>query len=137
MALTKKVNGVEYEVLRFPMKNLNISQGAYGTFSHQGVPALDICGKDTGIEETLAPCKMRLAAYGAANEGNPIWLESVNKVLFADGTINYATIMILHDNYVGDIIAHATNGGIWEQWQSCADEGTSGAALGKLDCSFA
>jgi hypothetical protein len=130
MALTKKVNGVEYEVLRFPMKNLNISQGCNGQYSHQGSNGIDCCGKNSGIEPTYAPCTMKLMKCWGSDYGNPCWFQSVNKVLFADGTIDYATFLFLHDNSIADIQAYANAGKTWTQWQEFGDEGTAGKATG-------
>jgi hypothetical protein len=135
MSVTKKVNGTTYECLILPMKNFQISQGCNGQYSHQGVNALDICGKDTGIEETIAPCKMKFITNDSYTNGNAVWFQSVNKVLFADGTVNYATMMFLHDNDISDIKAAAASGHVWAQGESFGDEGTAGYATGN-HCHF-
>lgn len=125
MALTKTLNGVTYELVRFPMKNLKISQGCNGQFSHQGVYALDLCGKDAGSEPTYAPCKMHLVATDSYQNGNAVFMQSDNKVMFADGTVDYATFMFIHDNYIADIVQVKN----FNQWQEFGDEG-------KKRCSF-
>lgn len=131
MALTKVKNGKTYEVLRFPMKCMNITQGNNGQFSHQGVNALDIAGKDAGIDPTFAPCKMRIVRKEGYGQGNAVFAESVDKVLFADGTVDYAKFMFLHDNYTGDFQV----GRVFEQWEEFGDEGTAGYATGN-HCHF-
>lgn len=135
MALTKTKDGKTYELIRFPMKTMNITQGNNGQYSHQGVTALDIAGKDTGIEPTFAPCSMRYKWHDSAANGNAIFFESVNKVMFADGTIDYATFMFIHDNYIGDILALANKGHVFAQWEEFGDEGTAGRATGN-HCHF-
>lgn len=135
MALTKTKDGKTYELIRFPMKTMNITQGNNGQYSHQGVTALDIAGKDTGIEPTFAPCSMRYKWHDSAANGNAIFFESVNKVMFADGTIDYATFMFIHDNYIGDILALANKGHVFAQWEEFGDEGTAGQATGN-HCHF-
>lgn len=131
MALTKTKDGKTYELLRFPMKVMNITQGNNGSFSHQGVNALDIAGKDTGIDPTYAPCKMHLVATDSYANGNAVFMQSDNPVLFADGTVDYATFMFLHDNYIGDIAQVK----YFNQWQEFGDEGTAGYATGN-HCHF-
>lgn len=118
-----------YELIGFPMLNMNITQGnKEGT--HAGTYALDNAGKDTGIEETYVPFKCKYVAHDTQANGNAVWFQSVNKVLFADGTIDYATIMAIHDNYIGDILTLAQKGHIFKQGEPFGDEGTAGLAYG-------
>lgn len=131
MALTKTKDGKTYELLRFPMKTMNVTQGNNGQYSHQGVNALDIAGKDAGIEPTFAPCKMRIARKEEYANGNAVFAESVDKVMFADGTVDYAKFMFLHDNYTGDFSV----GRVFQQWEEFGDEGTAGYATGN-HCHF-
>lgn len=120
-----------YELIGFPMTVMNITQGNNGQFSHKGVNALDIAGKDGGIEPTFAPCSMHLVATDSYQNGNAVFMESDKKVLFADGTIDYATMMFLHDNYIADIAAVKK----FVQGQEFGDEGTAGYATGN-HCHF-
>lgn len=121
----------KYELLRFPMKVMNITQGNNGQFSHQGVNALDIAGKDAGIDPTFAPCKMVIKRKEGYGQGNAVFAESVDKVMFADGTVDYAKFMFLHDNYTGDFAV----GRVFQQWEEFGDEGTAGYATGN-HCHF-
>lgn len=131
MALTKTKDGKTYELIRFPMKTMNITQGNNGQFSHQGVNALDIAGKDAGISPTFAPCKMVIKRKEGYGQGNAVFAESVDKVMFADGTVDYAKFMFLHDNYTGDFAV----GRVFQQWEEFGDEGTAGYATGN-HCHF-
>lgn len=115
----------------FPMEYLNITQGCNGVFSHNGVPgALDLAGKDTGIDETIAPCDMHLVAYDSQANGNAVFFQSDNKVLLADGTKDYVTMMFIHDNYIGDILARFRSGKGWKMGEPFGDEGVAGYATG-------
>ncbi|WP_276905228.1 hypothetical protein [Faecalibaculum rodentium] len=131
MTLTKTKDGKTYELIRFPMKTMTITQGNNGQYSHQGVNALDIAGKDAGIDPTFAPCKMRIARKEGYANGNAVFAESVDKVMFADGTVDYAKFMFLHDNYTGDFSV----GRVFQQWEEFGDEGTAGYATGN-HCHF-
>lgn len=121
---TLVIDGVQ--ALLFPMEYLNVTQGNNGSFSHRGVNALDNAGKDTGIDETICPCDCHLVAYDSYANGNAVFLESDNKVKWADGTVDFATMMFLHDNYIGDILQVKN----FKQGWTFGDEGTAGFATG-------
>lgn len=122
---TSKRNGVQ-DIL-FPMEYMNITQGNNGQFSHQGVNALDLAGKDTGRDLFYAPFDVKCVATGDRNtEGNAAFWESTSKVRFADGTIDYATIMVLHDNSLAGIYP----GVRYSQGTQIGQEGTAGFATG-------
>lgn len=121
------IGGVQ--ALLFPMEVMNITQGN-NEGTHLGTNALDNAGKDTGIDPTFAPCDMRLVAYDSYANGNAVFFESLNKVYFRDGTIDYATFMFIHDNAIADILAYAAKGHTWKQGEEFGDEGTAGKATG-------
>ena len=82
---------------------LNISQGADGSFFFFGDKAIDI----VGVNNFKAPFTGTIKKI--LSNDNEVWLESNEKVLYADGTIDYMTILTLHDNdisnlYVGKVI---------------------------------
>ena len=109
-------------VLTYPLKVMRITQGYTGTTSHKPhwygryknnkgkyvygtLPGLkdwpwDEGGKDQDRDPMYAPCDHVVKKiYGRGNRGvNTIWLESTEKVEFADGTIDYVTFMIIHPN---------------------------------------
>ena len=85
----------------FMMDTLNISQKAGGEFSHRGDKALDIAGKDTGIDSLKAPFTGVIKRIYP--DTNSVWLESIDKVKYADGTIDYMTVMTMHDNDVSNL----------------------------------
>lgn len=131
MRPNQKLTKGGYELIGFPMTTMNVTQGNNGQLSHQGVNAIDIAGKDTGIEPTFAPCKMHFVWADTPANGNAVFFESDNKVLFADGTVDYAKFMFIHDNYINDI-KQVRN---FVQGQEFGDEGTAGYATGN-HCHF-
>ena len=80
------------------VKELNVTQGMNGSYSHKGDLAIDMgyaCSylkaPFTGvIKRIYTPC-------------NAVWLQSKEKVLYADGTRDYMTIMTIHDNDVSNL----------------------------------
>ncbi len=116
-----------YETALFPMQYLNISQGVNGSYSHQGCNALDLAGKDSGIDNAYSPFtgtikRIYVDSYG----GNCVWLQSNNKVYYADGTLDYMTILFIHDNDISDLYV----GKVIRQGEIFFQEGTSGWATG-------
>ena len=107
-----------------PFTDMYITQGSNGSFSHRGIMANDIRGKVSGIRyDIYAPCDIKcLRLYPST--GQSMW-QSLNKVRFANGRIDYATFMIAHDDsqdcYVGQII---------EQGQQIGNMGMKGNATG-------
>ena len=76
---------------------LNISQGANGDFSHKGDKAIDI----VGVNNFKAPFTGTIKRILATD--NEVWLESNEKVEYADGTIDYMTILTIHDNDISNL----------------------------------
>lgn len=80
-----------------PFTDMYISQGSNGEYSHKGIMANDVRGKIAGIKYPYyAPCTCKcLKTYPVT--GQVLW-QSVNKVRFANGRIDYATFMTAHDD---------------------------------------
>lgn len=126
MKLNQKsvTNGVQNII--FPMQYMNITQGNDGRYSHQGVYALDLAGKDGGRDPFYAPFDVVCRAIDSATNGNAEFWESQKPVRFADGSIDYATIMVLHDNSTDGVYVGAK----YAQGTQIAMEGTAGNATG-------
>ena len=106
------------------MDYLRVTQSSNGSFSHKGDYAIDIAGKDSSIDNLKAPFTGIVKRI--YNNGNAVWLESVDKVLYADGTIDYMTVLTIHDNDVTNLkVGDKVN-----QGQVYYSEGTSGNATG-------
>lgn len=89
-----------------PFTDMFITQGSNGKYSHQGTMANDVRGLNPGVKYPIyAPCDCKcvrvIPSYGESR-----W-QSLEKVRFANGRIDYATFEIVHDNsqdcYVGMI----------------------------------
>lgn len=107
-----------------PFTDMYITQGSNGKFSHQGTMANDVRGLDVGIRYPYyAPCTCKcLHVY--PNSGQSMW-QSLEKVRFANGRIDYATFMIAHDDsqdcFIGQVV---------KQGSQLGNMGTKGYATG-------
>ena len=83
-----------------PFTDMVITQGsgyADGNFSHQGTRAVDIRGKNLGVKDAYyAPfdCK---AVFVDKGYGETVW-QSLEKVRFTDGGVDYCTFLTVHDD---------------------------------------
>ena len=107
------------------MDYLNVSQKANNSFSHKGSKAIDLSGKDSGIDSLKAPFTGVVKKI-YTKDANQVWLESTDKVLYADGTIDYMTISTWHDNDVSNLKV----GDIIKQGEVYYNEGKKGYATG-------
>ena len=108
----------------FPSKYMRITQG-YMEGSHQDSYAIDNAGKDTGISDIYAPFTGVIKKI-YSNDANEVWLESVDKVEYPDGTIDYMTVLFAHDNDVSDLFV----GKRIQQGEVFYQEGNKGNATG-------
>ncbi|MBO5138171.1 MAG: hypothetical protein J6B89_00840 [Bacilli bacterium] len=113
----------------YPLKNMRITQG-YGEGTHIDSFAIDDAGKDTGIENVFAPFTGTIKKI-YQNDANEVWLESIDKVEYSDGTIDYMTMMFAHSNNV----SHLKVGQIINKGTPFYSEGTKGNATGN-HCHF-
>lgn len=115
-------NGIEDFLC--PFTDMYISQGSGGSYSHKGIMANDVRGLQAGIRYPYyAPCKVKcIKTYPSS--GQVMW-QSVNKVRFANGRIDYATFMTVHDDSMD-----AKVGQVVEQGSQLGNMGTKGNATG-------
>ena len=107
-----------------PFTDMYISQGSNGAYSHKGIMANDVRGANAGVKYPYyAPCDIVCRAI-YSDSGQSMW-QSVNKVRFANGRIDYATFMIAHDDsqdcYIGQQVP---------QGNQLGNMGTKGWATG-------
>ena len=129
--------------LTYPMKTMRITQNYLGKTSHYphsaGYPKdypFDEGGKDTGKDKIYCPCdKMKvMRVYGVGTGGtNTLWLESCEKVTFADGTEDYFTMMITHPNDAD--LKNIRVGDCFTRGEAITSEGSDGAAANHLHIS--
>ena len=87
---------IEYAM--FPNTTLNVSQVAYGNYSHKGKNVTDIV--PNGRVKAPFSGTIRMISH---EHGNYVILESDFNVRFADGTIGKMCIGLAHDNNVSDL----------------------------------
>lgn len=85
----------------FPAKCMRITQG-YNEGTHKDSFAIDNADIDTEISNIYAPFTGIIKKI-YSNDANEVWLESIDKQEYPDGTIDYMTIMFAHDNDVSDL----------------------------------
>lgn len=119
---TSKTNG--YENVLCPFTYMYMTQDANGSYSHQGSTALDVRGQKSGIRYAYyAPCKVKCVNVDKTYAF--VWWQSVNKVRFANGTIDYVTFLVGHDNSI-----NAYKGMMINQGVQLANMGDGGNATG-------
>lgn len=108
-----------------PFIDMLITQGANGSFSHKGTMANDVRGLKAGVKYPYyAPCTVKCVRVTSAANGEATW-QSVNKVRFSNGRIDYATFETCHDNTF-----NAKVGMIVKQGQQLGNMGDRGGATG-------
>lgn len=107
-----------------PFTDMYITQGSGGNYSHKGIMANDVRGTQAGVRYPYyAPCTCKcLRTYPSS--GQVMW-QSVNKVRFANGRVDYATFMTVHDDTM-----NAKVGQIVKQGNQLGNMGTKGNATG-------
>lgn len=111
------------EVMLFPLEYLYITQGENGSFSHQGILAIDFVEWSNNGQvlnaPMYAPCSCRcVAIIDTYNNGRVF--QSLDRVHTPDG-LKYVTFMCFHDNNPiasigdtfnqGDVFAHTGTAG--------------------------
>lgn len=95
------------EYVNFPLKYLEVSQKQNANYSHKGIKAIDFVSNNEENKKVYAPFTGKIVKI--YNKNNSIWFQSLEKVKFSNGVIDYATVRLVHSNnikdlYVGKII---------------------------------
>ena len=107
-----------------PFTDMYITQGAGGSYSHAGTMANDVRGLEPGVRYPYyAPCDCKLI-WRDLSTGEGMW-QSLNKVRFANGNIDYATFVTVHDNTFD-----ANVGQVVPQGEQLGNMGDKGNATG-------
>lgn len=80
------------------IKELNITQGMNGSYSHNGDKAIDLGKACSYLRAPFTGTIKRIY-----KNCNAVWLESSEKVMYADGTVDYMTVMTLHDSNISNL----------------------------------
>lgn len=125
--------------LIYPTKIMSITQNYSDNFSHKpnsdGKPIYDYpidenCGT-TGRDYFYCPCDEMVIKriYGVGASGaNTIWLQSTNKVIFANGEEDYCSILVTHPN--DDTLKSLKVGQTFKRKEKMFLEGKDGNATG-------
>ena len=105
----------------FNIKELKITQGMNGDYSHKGELAIDI---GACCEYFKAPFTGTIKRI--YTNSNTVWLESNEKVKYADGTEDYMVVMTCHDNDVSNLWV----GKVIKQGETYYQPGTKGNVTG-------
>ena len=86
----------------FPLEFMYLTQGENGGYSHQGSYAMDFQGMSSPSTRLLrcpyyAPVDLRLVAIADSNAHSYVYT-SLQEVNFIDGTSDYFTILVAHDD---------------------------------------
>lgn len=109
----------------FGMEVMNITQGVNGTTSHACRLALDLAGKDTGIDSYCASFDGKISYRENVGAKTLVIFSSVDKVLTPNG-LQYVNIELYHDNDIKDLWL----GKFIQQGEPFYQEGTAGQATG-------
>ena len=85
----------------FPSKYMRITQG-YEEGTHKDSYAIDNADKDKGISEVYAPFTGIIKKI-YTNDANEVWLESVEKVEYPNGTVDYMNVLFAHANDISNL----------------------------------
>lgn len=106
----KMKNASGIEVILFPCDVLNITQGENGQWSHQQTLNIDYVGLHAWYP-SYAPVSCKCVDIWDRYDNNRVF-QSLNKVLFADGSVDYLTFSCMHDDNpianVGDTFTQGT-----------------------------
>ncbi len=107
-----------------PFTDMYITQGSNGGYSHQGIMANDVRGKEAGVRYPYyAPCTCKCVQI-VPSYGQAMW-QSTAPVRFANGRIDYATFVTAHDDSFNVKV-----GQIVPQGVQLGNMGTKGQATG-------
>ena len=112
------------ELPLYPSTYMRITQG-YMEGTHMDSYAIDEAGRDTGIDQIKAPFTGVVKKI-YTTDANEVWLESVDRVLYPDGTEDFMTIMFCHNNDISNLFI----GKKIEKGEAFYQEGTKGNVTG-------
>lgn len=121
----------------FTMDYLNVSQGygvttegisGEGTYSHSGMKALDIKGKDTGIDPFYAPFDCTVKRISP--QYNIVYFQSNAPVQRRDGLTTYVCFRCMHISDANLAKLGIAVGKTFKQGEICYYEGIKGGATG-------
>ena len=92
-----KMDITVFEYATFPAKTIYITQVAYESYSHSKQNAVDLVSN----ERLVAPFTGKIT-YIDKNWGYVVF-QSLNKVMYANGVLDYMTVSFMHDSSISDL----------------------------------
>lgn len=118
------IDGAGRDLALFPCQTMMVTQGAFDEYSHQKQNALDI-QPTNGM--AFAPFNAKVVRVDPGETTcNGVWLQSIDKVRYADGSYDYMTVLFMHDNDISDL----TVGRVLTQGEYFYQSGTMGNSSG-------
>lgn len=119
-AASNTTEPVNLQEIWFPAQTMNITQVGFENASHGSQNAIDlVCSTSL-----VAPFDGRVV-YTDARWGYVV-LESVEKVRFANGIVDYASVCFMHDNNISDMVKAQKNKTIIKQGTPMYQQGGMG-----------
>lgn len=103
---TTETKAASYESAWFPMSTMNLTQIAYESYSHTNSNHIDCIGSTYAFAPFTGTVK-----YTSSNYGVTVF-QSNNKVYYADGSLDYMTVMFMHGTCLyskGQTVSQGTN----------------------------
>ncbi|MBR5446510.1 MAG: hypothetical protein IKV57_10315 [Clostridia bacterium] len=117
-------NSAGQDLALFPADSMRITQTAFDTYSHMRQNAIDMQPTNS---MAFAPFNAKIVrmdpGYGPCNG---VWIQSVDKVRYADGSYDYMTVLFMHD----DNISNLSVGQMLTQGEYFYQSGTTGNSSG-------
>ncbi len=117
-------NSAGQDLALFPADSMRITQGRFDTYSHMRQNAIDMQPTNSMV---FAPFNAKIVrkdvGYAVCNG---VWIQSVDKVRYADGSFDYMTVLYMHD----DNIDNLSIGQMLTQGEFFYQSGTTGNSSG-------
>ena len=104
----------------FPAQTMQLTQLAYESYSHGEQNAIDFVTNG----DVVAPFTGKVT-YVDSNWGYVVF-QSEDKVLYADGSLDYMTVTFMHDENISDLASACSNGTIFAQGEPIYQQGGMG-----------
>lgn len=100
------VNSSGEEMAMFVANSLVITQGAYDVYSHMNQNAVDMQPTEGAVKAPFNATVVQInPTYISCNA---VWIQSNEKVHYADGSYDYMTLCFMHDDDISDIYVGRT-----------------------------
>jgi hypothetical protein len=124
LALTKFANptiALGYESAWYPISTMNITQIAYESYSHGNSNHIDAVGATYAFAPFTGKVVNVSSSYGLA------LFQSIDKVYFADGTLDYMTVQFMHGSNYSTLLSYKNNGTVIAQGTNFYQIGGTGS----------